>query len=139
MNFPKDVTEFLLLPNFMILSDFNPDGTIHSTLVWYEYDPKEGKFRFNTTGERIKYRNLTKNPNCTFVIPNTKNMYQYVQVRGKVTAYTREGGHDFIDSEAKRYVGKDKYPYDPERKEDRVSFTITPESYFSVGFESSRR
>lgn len=123
----------------MILSEFNPDATIHSTILWYEFDPKKGVFRFSTTGDRIKFRNLTKNSDCTFVIPNTENMYQYIQVRGKVTGYTREGGHDFIDSEAKRYIGKDKYPYDLERKENRATFAITPESFFAIGFESSRR
>lgn len=139
MKFPEDVAEFLKKPNFMVLSDFNPDGSIHSTIVWYEFDPKERVFRISITGDRVKYRNLTKNPNCTFVVPNAENMYQYVQVRGEVINYTREGGHDFIDSESKRYLGQDKYPYDPERKEDRVTFTITPKSFFSVGFESSRR
>ena len=138
MEFPEDVRKFLKEPNFMFLSEFSPDRTIHSTIVWYEFNSKKGVFRFSTTGDRVKYRNLTKDPRCTFVIPNTKNMYQYVQVQGKVADYTRKNGHDFIDSEAKRYLNKDKYPYDPERKEDRVTFTIKPERLFTSGFKSSR-
>lgn len=132
MNFPEKVKDFLKKPNYMILSEFNPDVTIHSTIVWYEYNPRENVFRFSTTGDRIKYRNLSKNPKCTFLVITSGDMYKYVQVRGKVTDYTRDGGHDFIDKLTKRYLGKDKYPYDPERKEDRVTFTITPEDYFAI-------
>lgn len=138
MKFPKDIKEFLEKPNFMILSEHNPDGSIHSTIVWYIYYPKKNEFKVSITSPRIKYRNLKKDPSLTFVIPNTDNMYQYVQVQGKVTDFTKKGGHDFIDKEAKRYMDKDTYPYDPERKEDRVTLTITPKKFFSVGFDSSR-
>ena len=122
----------------MILSEHDADGTIHSTIVWYEFDENNNTFRVSITSQRVKYKNINKDPKVSFVIPNTENMYQYVEGDGKVTDQTREGGHDFIDSEAKRYLGKDTYPYDPERKEDRVTITITPTKFFSVGFESSR-
>lgn len=135
MEFPKSIKDFLKKPNFMILSELNSGGTIHSTIVWYEYDSDKNLFRFSTTSDRVKYKNLTKNSTCTFVIPNEDNMYQYVQVEGEVTSYTKKGGHDFIDKLTKHYMGKDKYPYDPERKEDRVTFTITPENFFAYGFE----
>jgi hypothetical protein len=138
MNFPPDIVAFLRKPNFMILSEHNTDGTIHSTIVWYEFDENNNTFRVSITSARKKYTNINKDPQVTFAIPNTENMYQYVAVSGKVTGQTREGGHDFIDSEAKRYMNKDKYPYDLKRKDDRVTITITPEKFFSVGFESSR-
>ncbi len=134
MEFPKNIEDFFSKPNFMTLSEFNLDGTIHSTIVWFEYDPENNGFRFSTTGDRIKHRNLNKDPRCTFVIANLENMYQFVQVRGEVTDQTREGGHDFIDKLAKHYMGKDTYPFDPERKDDRVTFTITPKSFFTMGF-----
>lgn len=136
MRFPKDVVDFLKKPNYMFLSEHNPDGTIHSTIVWYEYGPKDNVFRFSTTSERVKYRNLAKDPNVTFIIVPEGNMYQYVQVRGKVTSSARKGAYGFIDSETKRYMGKNKYPYEPKRDKDRITYTITPESFFSVGFES---
>lgn len=118
----------------MVLGTYKEDGSIQMTPVWFEYDEKENVFRFSTTGNRVKYKNLTRDPRCTFVIYDLENPYQYIQVRGKVTDYTREGGHDFIDKLTKRYMGKDKYPGDPERKEDRVTFTITPEHYSTQGF-----
>ena len=138
MKFPKDVIDFIRKPNYMFLSEHNPDGSIHSTIVWYEFNANKNIFRFSTTSDRVKYRNLAKDPRVTFIIVAEGNMYQYVQVRGRVTSFTRKGAYDFIDSESKRYMGVDKYPYEPKRDKDRVTYTITPQKFFSNGFESSR-
>jgi PPOX class probable F420-dependent enzyme len=138
MKFPKDIVEFLKKPNYAILSEHNPDGSIHSTIIWYEFEPRKNIFRFSTTGDRIKPRNLSSDPRITLLILAEGNMYQYVQVNGKVTSSTRKGAYDFIDSEAKRYMGEDKYPYEPERDKDRITYEVMPEKFFSVGFDSSK-
>ena len=132
MKFTKEIEKFLKGPNFLVLGTLNKSGTIQMSPVWYEFDGKV--FRFSTVSARVKYNNLIRDARCTFVIYDNKNPYRYVQVQGKVSKFTRKGGHDFIDKLAKHYMGKDKYPYDPERKEERVTFTITPSHFFAFGF-----
>jgi hypothetical protein len=53
------------------------------------------------------------------------NPYRYVQIRGKVTRMTEQGADAHIDSLAKKYLGKDKYPF-AQPGEVRVTYEITP-------------
>ena len=139
MEFPKDITEFLLEPNFMILSEHNPDGSVHSTIVWYEFDPKSSEFRISITKERVKYKNILQDSRVTFLIPDTGNMYRYVQIQGEVVDITKEDAYEFLDSESKRYLNKDSYPYEPDRDKPRLVVTFESKKFFSIGFESSRK
>jgi hypothetical protein len=54
-----------------------------------------------------------------------ENPYRYLQVRGKVTRMTEDGASAHIDSLAKKYLGKDKYPF-AQPGEVRVMYEITP-------------
>jgi hypothetical protein len=53
------------------------------------------------------------------------NPYRYIQVRGRVGHVTEAGADAHIDSLAKKYLGKDKYPY-ARPGEVRVTFEIEP-------------
>jgi hypothetical protein len=48
---------------------------------------------------------------------------RYIQIRGPVGHVTKEGRSTHIDSVAKKYLGKDKYPFIRPR-EVRVTFEI---------------
>ena len=39
------------------------------------------------------------------------NPYRYIQIRGRVRRVTEEGASAHIDSLAKKYIGRDKYPW----------------------------
>jgi len=58
-------------------------------------------------------------------ITDPDNPYRYVQIRGKVTRVTEEGASNHIDKMAKKYLGKDKYPF-AKPGEVRVLFEIEP-------------
>ena len=45
-----------------------------------------------------------------FLILDPDNPYRYIQIRGRVEHVTEEGASAHIDSLAKKYLGKDKYP-----------------------------
>ena len=60
------------------------------------------------------------------------NSYRYIQIRGTVTRVTEEGGDAHIDSLAKKYLGKDSYPF-RQAGEVRVIFEITPGSVNVMG------
>jgi hypothetical protein len=58
-----------------------------------------------------------------FVDP--ENPYRYIQIRGLVGRVTEEGASAHIDSLAKKYLGKDKYPW-AQPGDVRVTFEIEP-------------
>jgi len=136
MTFPDDVSRFLGEPHFLTLSTFRKDGTIQMSIVWFEYDGE--LFRVSVTTERAKYKNVRRNKNVSFLIPDKDNNYKYVQVGGEVVGIDTDKDFAFIDSESKRYLGKDRYPYDLERKDHRIVVSIKPRDFASVGFGSSR-
>jgi len=132
VNISKEIKAFLKKPNFMVLGTTNDDGSIQMSPVWYEYDNEV--FLISTTTPRAKHKNLQNNPKITFVIYDNENPYRYISMRGTVDKGTKEGGHDMIDKLAKHYLGKDKYPWDPKREQDRITYTITPSYFHSFGF-----
>ena len=61
-------------------------------------------------------------------IVDPDNAYRYIQIRGTVTKEATEGANAHIDSLAKKYLGKDKYPFRT-GNEVRVIYKIAPEKF----------
>jgi hypothetical protein len=53
------------------------------------------------------------------------NPYRYLEVRGRVAEITEQGADEHIDKMAKKYLGKDKYPF-RQPGEVRVLYKIEP-------------
>jgi hypothetical protein len=64
-------------------------------------------------------------------IVDPDNPYRYVQIRGRVRRVTEDGAAQHIDSLAKKYLGKDKYPGPP--GEVRLLCEIEPTSASGMG------
>jgi len=95
------------------------------TPVWFDYD--RGTIRVNSAKGRVKVGNMKKGAPVAIAIMDPENPYRYVQIRGKVKHVTEEGADRHIDSLAKKYLGKDKYPF-AKPGEVRVLFEIEPTS-----------
>ena len=107
------------------------DGSPHNTIVWV--DAENGVVSFNTAVGRAKERYLRKDPRATITIVDPENAYQWVSISGQVQM-TTEGADEQIDRLAKKYLGKDEYPWrNPD--EQRISVKITPEKIDSAGFD----
>ena len=108
---------------FAHIATLMPDGTPQVTPVWIDY--RDGKVLVNSAKGRVKVRNLKKGSPVAISITDPDNPYRYVQIRGKVTRVTEEGASNHIDFLAKKYIGKDKYPW-AKPGEVRVLFEIEP-------------
>ncbi|MBV9144121.1 MAG: TIGR03618 family F420-dependent PPOX class oxidoreductase [Pseudonocardiales bacterium] len=115
------VTALLDAPNYAVLSTFNPDGSIHSTVVWQEI--VEGALSVNSAVGRRWPSNLDADPRVTVVVFARDNPYDYVEVRGTATR-TTDGADEQIDRLAKKYLGQDRYPFRSEG-EQRVRYVVT--------------
>jgi PPOX class probable F420-dependent enzyme len=107
------------------------DGSPHSTIVWVDVD--DGKVSFNTARGRAKTEHLDKDPRASLLVVDPSDTYKWVAVSGPAEV-TESGADAQIDKLAKKYLGKDEYPW---RKptEQRVTVRITPEKIDSYGLE----
>jgi PPOX class probable F420-dependent enzyme len=115
---------------FANLATVMPDGSPQVTPVWFDYT--NGIIRVNTAKGRVKARNMRQDSPVALAIMDPDNAYRYLQVRGKVTRVTEEGATTHIDSLAKKYLGKDKYPWS-RPGEVRVTYEITPTAAQAMG------
>jgi PPOX class probable F420-dependent enzyme len=108
---------------FAHLATVMPDGSPQVTPVWFDYT--NGKVRVNSAKGRVKTRNMKEGAAVALSILDPDNPYRYIQIRGRVARATETGAAAHIDSLAKKYLGKDKYPYS-QPGEVRVMFEIEP-------------
>ena len=106
-----------------IATTLRDDGSPHATVVWV--DTEDGKVSFNTARGRAKERHLNKDPRVSLLMLDPNDPFKWVAVSGHAEL-TEEGADRQIDKLAKKYLGKDEYPF---RKpgEQRVLFRIAPE------------
>jgi PPOX class probable F420-dependent enzyme len=109
---------------FAHLATLMPDGTPQVTPVWIDF--LNGKVLVNSAKGRVKVQNMTPGSPVAISITDPDNPYRYVQIRGRVGRVTEEGASAHIDKMAKKYLGKDKYPF-AKPGEVRVLFEIDPE------------
>lgn len=101
------------------------DGTPQVTPVWFDH--AGDTIRVNTAKGRVKARTLKEGAPVALSIMDPDNPYRYVQIRGRVTRVTEEGASHHIDRLAKKYLGKDKYPF-AQPGEVRLMAEIEPTS-----------
>jgi PPOX class probable F420-dependent enzyme len=112
------------------IATLQPDGSPQVTPVWFDYT--NGVIRVNTAKGRIKARNLSLGSKVALSIVDPDNDYRYIQIRGSVSKETTDGADAHIDSLAKKYLGKDVYPWH-NVKETRVIYEITPSAAQTMG------
>jgi PPOX class probable F420-dependent enzyme len=115
---------------FADLATVMPDGSPQVTPVWFDY--KDGLIRVNTAKGRVKARNMTQGAPVALSIMDPDNPYRYIQVRGRVKRIVEEGASAHIDSLAKKYLGKDKYPW-AQPGQVRVMYEIEPTAAQTMG------
>ena len=108
---------------FAELATIMADGTPQVTPVWFDY--AGSRLRVNTAKGRVKARTLKPGAPVAMAILDPDNPYRYVQVRGRVVNATETGADAHIDGLAKKYLGKDRYPF-RQPGEVRIMYEIEP-------------
>ena len=116
--------------NFAFLSTLMKDGAPQVTPVWI--DIEDGNILINTALGRVKQRNVSRDPRVALSIIDKNNQYDMVTIRGEVTEQiTGDKAEKHIDKLAKKYIGKDKYPW-RSKTEKRVILKIKPGKVFRM-------
>lgn len=127
---PEDYKDLFEKKAFANLATVNADGTPQVTPVWIDYD---GDYVLvNSARGRRKDKNMERNRAVALSIQDPDNPYRYLEVRGNVTEITEQNADQHIDKMAKKYIGKDKYPWS-KPDEVRVIYKIKPEHTSHMG------
>ncbi len=110
---------------FAHVATVGADGAPQVTPIWF--DRAGETIRINTAKGRVKARNLPEGAKVALSILDPDNAYRYIQIRGRVKRVTEEGADAHIDSLAKKYMGKDVYPF-RQAGEVRLLIEIEPTS-----------
>jgi PPOX class probable F420-dependent enzyme len=123
--------QFLDNPFVGVVTTLRPDGSPHSTVVWV--DQKNGEVSFNTAYGRAKPSNLEQDPRVSLVVIDPNDTYKWIAVDGRASL-TTDGADGQIDRLAKKYLGKDEYPW-RKADEERVTVKIDPVHVQAYGLD----
>ncbi|HJS96187.1 MAG TPA: PPOX class F420-dependent oxidoreductase [Solirubrobacteraceae bacterium] len=119
----SEVQKLLSEPNYAVVSTFNADGSILSTIVWISAE--DGTVAVNSAKGRVWPTNLERDPRITALVYEAGNPYNYVEIRGRVSA-TTDGADEHINALTKKYINQDEYPF-RQPGEQRIKFVIEPD------------
>jgi PPOX class probable F420-dependent enzyme len=111
--------------NLAHLVTLMPDGSPQASPVWVNLEDE--MILINSSEGRVKTNNVRRDPRVAISIVDDEQPYGgVVMVRGLVKEVTTDGADAHIDSLAKKYLGKDQYPW-RQPDEQRVIFKIVPD------------
>ena len=126
---PDKVKAILQKPAFAHFATLMPDGGPQVSPVWVDIDGDQ--ILVNSAEGRLKDKNVRHDSRVALSVTDPENPYSAVMIRGKVTEITNNGADDHIDRMAKKYLGKDKYPFG-QPGEVRVIYKVEAEKVSSM-------
>ncbi len=127
---PAQYMDLFKKPAFAALATLMPSGQPQVTPVWCDF--ADGQVLVNTARGRQKDKNMRRDPRVTLTLIDPDNPYRYLEIRGRVVGDSEQGADAHIDRMAKKYLGKDKYPFRGPG-EVRVLYRIEPEQVSANG------
>jgi len=116
--------------NFVYIASLMKDGSPQVTPTWVDID--NDTILVNTAVGRLKHKNISRDGRVALAIAEHDNPYDMVTIRGKVVdQIIGQEAEEHIDKLAKKYLGKDKYPFRAPG-ERRVLLKIKPEKVFGI-------
>lgn len=91
------------------MATVGPQGHPHSSPVWFDWDGTH--LLVSLTKTRQKYLNLQRDKRVSLSILDASNPYRYIEIRGELVDIDEDPDIDFISRLAKKYLGKDRYPF----------------------------
>ena len=129
----ESIAKFFKGKNFGFLGTVNKNGSPQVTPTWIDMMENEGGHEamilINTAKDRVKQKNVSRDPRVSLSIVDETNPYSMVTIRGRVVEQSTEGADEHIDKLARRYLNAERYPsHSPNVK--RIILKIKPEKIF---------
>ena len=119
---PADHLDLLTRPICGVFTTLGADGQPQSSLVWLDFDGECA--RVNTTLERQKGRNVSREPRVSLLIVDPDDNGRFIQIRGEVELVFA-GAVEHLDALTRAYTRHPRfygfvYPIDQQARETRV-------------------
>ncbi|WP_410585607.1 PPOX class F420-dependent oxidoreductase [Amycolatopsis sp. lyj-108] len=108
---PEPVRELVDGRNFATVATLDADGGPQTSVIWVGLD--DGDLVFSATEDRLKVRNLRRDPRASVSITDAENPYRHTQLRGTVTI-TPDPEKVLPKALSHKYLGQDPPPEGPE-------------------------
>jgi PPOX class probable F420-dependent enzyme len=119
-------------PYVGVATTLRQDGSPHSTVVWVDIDD-DGTPSFNTASGRAKPKHIENDPRVSLIVVDPANAYKWVAISGRADMSTEDADPQ-IDRLAKKYIGKDEYPW-RNPAEQRLKVRIRPDRITANGLD----
>ena len=123
MTFPEKFLDLLNDENkaYLFLATTMPDGSPQVTPVWFNTDGEH--ILINSNEGRVKDKNMKARPKVAMAIMDPSTPYRYLQIRGEVVEYIREGADEHINKLSLKY---DNEPWTYQQGQKRIIYKIKP-------------
>ena len=127
------IVKFFIGNNFAFLGTLNKNGSPQVTPTWIDIAEDEGQelILINTARDRIKQKNVSRDPRVSISVVDEENPYSMITIKGRVVDQTTKGADEHIDKLAKRYLNAERYPAHSSNVK-RIILKIKPEKIFYV-------
>jgi len=95
----EPLVKFFRGKNFGFLGTLNKDGSPQVTPTWIDIEKEEGHkevILINTAKDRIKQKNVSRDPRVSISVVDEDNPYSMVTIRGRVVEQTTKGAEEHI-------------------------------------------
>ena len=113
--------------NLVFIATTMKDGSPQVSPVWADFE--DGYVMINTAEERIKHKNVLRDPRVAVSVVDKNNPLDMATIRGKVENIIPDYDYIHINKLTKKYMGKDTYPF-RRPGEKRIILKIKPEKTF---------
>lgn len=103
MELPSKAKKLIDGKNFINIATLMPDGSPQVTVTWVDRDGDT--VLVNTTEDRIKAKNVRRDPRVALSIFSMDDPYDAVFLRGKVVEMTKAGAEEHVDKLSQKYTG----------------------------------
>jgi PPOX class probable F420-dependent enzyme len=106
-----------------ILTTVLPDGGPHASPVWFNFE--DGSVIVATTRDRVKVRDITRDPRVSFTVFDPEQTLHYVELWGRAAV-----GNDVDNATLHRVARRPDGPAFIRPGTERIVVTITPAHMF---------
>jgi PPOX class probable F420-dependent enzyme len=122
MPLEKQVRELLDRPNFVHFVSLLPDGSPAVAPVWAGLEGD--RILICTDADSLKAKNVKRDPRVAISVVDFHNLYEEVQIRGRVVETRDDSSLQILDAIAHKYSGK---PYPERDGEGTIALVIEVE------------
>jgi PPOX class probable F420-dependent enzyme len=119
---PESHADLFTKKTFAHLATIDPEGFPHVSPMWIDRDGD--MILLNTTRDRVKSRNISKNTKIGLSLIDPDDPYRYMAVEGVVTEVREQGAEEHVHKLSQRYLGQ-RYPR-LQANDPRVIWVIRP-------------